>query len=151
MQIILLETISKLGRLGEVVNVKSGYARNYLIPQGKAQRATETAIAEFEKRRAELEQKQSDTLGAAQAVASRLEGLMLQIAQKTSSDGKLFGSVTTANIAEALKAQGFDIDKSMIRMPQGQLKQVGDYPIKVALYGDISAQITVSVLGEAIL
>ncbi len=149
MQIILLETISKLGRLGEVVNVKSGYARNYLIPQGKAQRATETAITEFEKRRAELEQKQSDTLAAAQSVAGRLEGLMLQIAQKTSSDGKLFGSVTNANIAEALKGQGFDIEKSMVRMPQGQLKQVGDYPIKVALYGDISAQITVSVLGEA--
>ncbi|MBX3630211.1 MAG: 50S ribosomal protein L9 [Nitrosomonas sp.] len=151
MQIILLETISKLGRLGEVVNVKSGYARNYLIPQGKAQRATETAIAEFEKRRAELEQKQSDTLAAAQAIAGRLEGLMLQITQKTSSDGKLFGSVTNTNIAEALKAQGFDIEKTMIRMPQGQLKQVGDYPIRVALYSDVSAQITVSVLGDAAL
>lgn len=151
MQIILLETISKLGRLGEVVNVKSGYSRNYLIPQGKAQRATETAIAEFEKRRAELEQKQSDTLAAAQAIAGRLEGLMLQITQKTSSDGKLFGSVTNTNIAEALKAQGFDIEKTMIRMPQGQLKQVGDYPIRVALYSDVSAQITVSVLGDAAL
>ena len=151
MQIILLETVSKLGRLGEVVNVKSGFARNYLIPQGKAQRATESAIAEFEKRRAELEQKQADTQAAAQAIAGRLEGLMLQIAQKTSSDGKLFGSVTNSNIAEALKEQGFDIEKSMIRMSHGQLKQVGDYPIKVVLYGDISAQITVSVLGEAAL
>ena len=149
MQIILMETIAKLGRLGEVVNVKSGYARNYLIPQGKAQRATETAIAEFEKRRADLEQKQSDTLAAAQAIAGRLEGLMLQISQKTSSDGKLFGSVTSTNIVESLKEQGFEVDKSMIRMPQGQLKQ--DYPIKVVLYGDISAQITVSVLGEAML
>lgn len=151
MQIILMETISKLGRLGEVVNVKSGYARNYLIPQGKAQRATETAIAEFERRRADLEQKQSDTLAAAQAIAGRLEGLMLQISQKTSSDGKLFGSVTSTNVVEALKEQGFDIEKSMIRMPQGQLKQIGDYPIKVVLYGDISAQVTVSVLGEAML
>jgi len=151
MQIILLETISKLGRLGDVVNVKSGYARNYLIPQGKAQRATETAIAEFEKRRAELEQKQADTQAAAQAIASRLEGLMLQIAQKTSSDGKLFGSVNSASIADALKEQGFEIEKSMIRMPDGQLKQIGDYPIKVVLFGDISAQITVSVLGEAAL
>jgi len=149
MQIILLETISKLGRLGDVVNVKSGFARNYLIPQGKAQRATETAIAEFEKRRAELEQKQADTQAAAQAVAGRLEGLMLQIAQKTSSDGKLFGSVNNSSIAEALKEQGFDIEKSMVRMPDGQLKQIGDYPIKIVLYGDISAQITVSVLGEA--
>lgn len=151
MQIILLETISTLGRLGDVVSVKSGYARNYLIPQGKAQRATETAIADFEKRRAELEQKQADTQAAAQAIASRLEGLMLQIAQKTSSDGKLFGSVNNASIAEALNEQGFNIEKSMIRMPDGQLKQIGDYPIKVALYGDISAQITVSVLGEAVI
>lgn len=151
MQIILLETVSKLGRLGEVVNVKSGYARNYLIPHGKAQRATEAAVAEFEQRRAELEKKQSDTQAAAQSIADRLEGLMLQIAQKTSSDGKLFGSVTNANIAEALKEQGFEIEKSMIRMPHGQLKQIGDYTIKVVLYGDISAQITVSVLGEATL
>ena len=151
MQIILLETISTLGRLGDVVSVKSGYARNYLIPQGKAQRATETAIADFEKRRAELEQKQADTQAAAQAIASRLEGLMLQIAQKTSSHGKLSGSVNNASIAEALNEQGFNIEKSMIRMPDGQLKQIGDYPIKVVLYGDISAQITVSVLGEAVI
>lgn len=149
MQIILLETISKLGRLGDVVSVKSGYARNYLIPQGKAQRATDTAIADFEKRRAELEQKQADTQAAAQAIASRLEGLMLQIAQKTSSDGKLFGSVNNTSIADALKEQGFDIEKSMVRMPDGQLKQIGDYPIKIVLYGEISAQITVSVLSEA--
>ncbi|SES98197.1 LSU ribosomal protein L9P [Nitrosomonas marina] len=149
MQVILMETVAKLGRLGEIVNVKSGYARNYLIPQGKAQRATEQTIAEFETRRAELEQKQADVQAAAQAIAERLEGLMLQISQKTSSDGKLFGSVTNANIAEALNEQGFTIEKSMIRMPHGQLKQVGDYPIKVMLHGDISAQITVSVLGEA--
>ncbi|SEN18256.1 50S ribosomal protein L9 [Nitrosomonas marina] len=149
MQVILMETVAKLGRLGEIVNVKSGYARNYLIPQGKAQRATEQTIAEFETRRAELEQKQADVQAAAQAIAERLEGLMLQISQKTSSDGKLFGSVTNANIAEALNEQGFAIEKSMIRMPHGQLKQVGDYPIKVVLHGDISAQITVSVLGEA--
>ena len=148
MQIILMETIAKLGRLGEIVNVKSGYARNYLIPQKKAQRATEQAIAEFETKRAELEKKQADTQAAAQALADRLEGLMLQISQKTSSDGKLFGSVTNANIADALNEQGFVIEKSMVRMPHGQLKQVGDYPIKVALYGDISEQITVSVLGE---
>ncbi|SER40201.1 large subunit ribosomal protein L9 [Nitrosomonas sp. Nm51] len=148
MQIILMETIAKLGRLGDVVNVKSGYARNYLVPQGKAQRATEQTIAEFETRRAELEQKQADVQAAAKAIADRLEGLMLQITQKTSNDGKLFGSVTNANIAEALNEQGFVIDKSMIRMPHGQLKQVGDYSIKVVLHGDISAQVTVSVLGE---
>lgn len=148
MQIILMETISKLGRLGDIVNVKRGYARNYLIPQGKAQRATEQAIAKFELKRAELERNQADSQAAAQAIADKLEGLLVQITQKTSSDGKLFGSVTSANIAEALKAQGFAIEKSMIRMPQGQLKQVGDYPVKVTLHSDISAQITVSVLGE---
>lgn len=148
MQVILMETISKLGRLGDIVNVKSGYARNYLIPQGKAHRATEQAKADFESKRAELERKQADSRAAAQAIADGMEGLLVQITQKTSSDGRLFGSVTNANIAEALKQQGYTIEKSMIRMPQGQLKQVGDYPVTVVLHGDISAQITVSVLGE---
>lgn len=148
MQVILMETISKLGRLGDIVNVKSGYARNYLITQGKAHRATEQAKADFESKRAELERKQADSRAAAQAIADGMEGLLVQITQKTSSDGRLFGSVTNANIAEALKQQGYTIEKSMIRMPQGQLKQVGDYPVTVVLHGDISAQITVSVLGE---
>lgn len=149
MQVILLEKIASLGQLGDIVNVKRGYARNYLIPQGKAKWATESAIADFNARRTELEKKQAETMAAAQALAAKLDGLLLQITQKSGVDGKLFGSVTNANIAEALKEQGYSIDKSMIRMPEGQLKQVGDYTLTVALHSDVSAHITVSVLGEA--
>ncbi|MCW5602237.1 50S ribosomal protein L9 [Nitrosomonas sp.] len=149
MQVILLEKIVNLGQLGDIVNVKRGYARNYLIPQGKAKWATENAIADFNARRAELEKKQAENMASAQALAAKLDGLMLQITQKSGVDGKLFGSVTNANIAEALKEQGYDIDKSMVRMPDGQLKQVGDYTLTIALHSDISAHITVSVLGEA--
>ena len=149
MQIILMEKITNLGQLGDVVNVKSGFARNYLIPQGKARRATEQAIAEFQSKRAELEKKQAAVLAAAQAVAVKLEGLLVQITQKAGSDGKLFGSVTNANIAEALAALGFTVERAMIRMPNGQLKQVGDYPMTIALNSDVTANITVSVLGEA--
>ncbi len=149
MQVILLEKIVNLGQLGDIVNVKRGYARNYLIPQGKAKWATESAIADFKTRRAELEKKQAETTAAAQALAAKLDGLLVQITQKSGVDGKLFGSVTNANIAEALQGQGFTIDKSMIRMPDGQLKQVGDYTLTIVLHGDVTAHITVSVLGEA--
>lgn len=151
MQIILMEKITNLGQLGDIVNVKSGFARNYLIPQGKAKRATEQTIAEFQSKRAELEKIQATSLAAAQAIADKLDGLLVQITQKTGSDGKLFGSVTNANIAEALVGLGFAIEKSMIRMPHGQLKQIGDYPLTVTLHGDVSTHITVSVLGEAML
>lgn len=151
MQIILMEKITNLGQLGDIVNVKSGFARNYLIPKGKAKRATEQTIAEFQSKRAELEKIQATSLAAAQAIADKLDGLLVQITQKTGSDGKLFGSVTNANIAEALVGQGFVIEKSMIHMPHGQLKQVGDYPLTVTLHSDVSAHITVSVLGEAML
>lgn len=151
MQIILMEKITNLGQLGDIVNVKSGFARNYLIPQGKAKRATEQAIAEFQAKRAELEKIQAAALAAAQAIAAKLDGLLVQITQKTGSDGKLFGSVTNANIAEALTEQGFSVERSMIRMAHGQLKQVGDYPLTIALHSDVSAHITVSVLGEAML
>lgn len=151
MQIILMGKITNLGQLGDIVNVKSGFARNYLIPQGKAKRATEQTIAEFQSKRAELEKIQAASLAAAQAIADKLNGLLVQITQKTGSDGKLFGSVTNTNIAEALVAQGFAIERSMIRMPHGQLKQVGDYPLTVTLHSDVSAHITVSVLGEAML
>jgi len=149
MQIILMEKVTNLGQLGDIVKVKGGFARNYLIPQGKAKRATEQAIAEFQSRRAELEKKQAAALAAAQAVAAKLDGLLVQITQKVGSDGKLFGSVTNANIAEALAGLGFTVERSMIRMPNGQLKQVGDYPLTVALSSDVAANITVSVLGEA--
>jgi len=148
MQIILLEKVANLGQLGEVVKVKDGFARNYLIPQGKAKRATQASLAEFEKRRAELEKAQADILAAAQEHAAKLDGLMVQVTQKAGVDGKLFGSVTNVDIAEALKAQGFDVPKAAIRMPQGPIKQIGDQQFKVALHSDVVVTITVSVLGE---
>jgi len=143
-----MEKVVNLGQLGDVVKVKNGYARNFLIPQGKAKRATQTAIAEFEAKRVELEKTQAEILAAAQAEAAKLDGLMVQITQKAGVDGKLFGSVTNADIEEALKALGFDIERSMIRMPQGSLKQVGDHPLTIALQSEVLAHIVVSVLGE---
>lgn len=148
MQVILLEKIVNLGSLGDVVKVKDGFARNYLIPQGKARRATPGNVAEFEKRRAELEQAQAETLAKAQEKAAKLDGLMLQITQKAGVDGKLFGSVTNVDIAESLKNQGFEVPKAAIHMPQGPLKTVGDHPIKIALHADVVVTVTVSVLGE---
>lgn len=148
MQVILLEKIANLGQLGEVVKVKDGFARNYLIPHGKAKRATAVNLAEFEKRRAELEKTQAEALAQAQEKASKLDGMMIQITQKAGVDGKLFGSVTNVDVADALKAQGVDVPRAMIRMPQGPLKTVGDHPIKVALHADVVATVTVSVLGE---
>lgn len=150
MQIILLEKIAKLGSLGSIVNVKPGYARNYLIPQGKARRATEKIIAEFEAQRAELEEKQAEILAVANAQAAKLSGLLIQISQKAGVDGKLFGSVTNANIAEELYKQDFSVEKSAIRMPEGQIKQVGDYTVTVILHSEVSVPVTVSVLGETV-
>lgn len=148
MQIILLEKIANLGQLGDVVKVKDGFARNYLIPQGKAKRATADNLAEFEKRRAELETAQAAALAQAQEKAAKLDGMMIQITQKAGVDGKLFGSVTNVDVAEALKTQGVEVLRSMIRMPQGPLKTVGDHPIKVALHADVVVTVTVSILGE---
>jgi len=148
MQVILLEKIVNLGSLGDVVKVKDGFARNYLIPHGKAKRATPGNIAEIERRRADLEKAQAEALTEAQEKAAKLDGLMIQITQKAGVDGKLFGSVTNVDIAEALKAQGHDVPKAEIRMPQGPLKQVGDHPIKIALHADVVVTVTVSVLGE---
>lgn len=148
MQIILLEKVGKLGALGDVVKVKDGYARNYLIPQGLAKRATEANKAEFEARRAELERTQADRLAAAQAQGARLEGLMLQITRKAGMDGRLFGSVSHIDVAEALAAQGFEIERAAIRMPDGHLKQVGDTQVDIALHADVVVPITVSILGE---
>jgi large subunit ribosomal protein L9 len=149
MQVILLEKVINLGTLGDVVRVKDGYARNFLIPQGKAKRATTANLADFEKRRAELEQAHAATLAQAQERAAKLEGLMVQVTQKAGVDGKLFGSVTNVDISEALKKQGFDVPKASIRMPEGPLKTIGDYPLKVALHTAVVVTITVSVLGEA--
>jgi large subunit ribosomal protein L9 len=148
MQIILLEKMANLGQLGDVVRVKDGFARNYLIPHGKARRATPENLAEFEQRRSELEKAQAETLAAAQEKAAKLDGLTVQITQKAGVDGKLFGSVTNFDIAEALTKQGFEVSKSAIRMPQGPLKTIGDHPLKIALHTDAVVTITVSVLGE---
>jgi large subunit ribosomal protein L9 len=148
MQVILLEKITNLGGLGEVVKVRDGFARNYLIPNGKAKRATPENVKEFEGRRAELERAQSDALTKAQEKGAKLDGMMVQITQKAGVDGKLFGSVNNVDISDALKAQGFEVAKAMIRMPQGPLKQVGDHPIKIALHADVVVTVTVSVLGE---
>ena len=148
MQVILLEKMSNLGALGEVVKVRDGFARNFLIPQGKAKRATPANMAEFEKRRAELEKAQADALTKAQEKGAKLDGLMLQITQKAGVDGKLFGSVTNIDIVEALKKQGIEIHRSEVRMPQGPIKMVGDHPVSIALQGDVVVAITVSVLGE---
>ncbi|MGE0558608.1 MAG: 50S ribosomal protein L9 [Burkholderiales bacterium] len=148
MQVILLEKVINLGTLGDVVRVKDGYARNFLIPQGKAKRATTANLADFEKRRVELEKAHAETLAKAQERAAKLDGLMLQVTQKAGVDGKLFGSVTNSDIAEALQKQGFEVVKSSIRMPEGPLKMIGDYPLKVNLHADVVVSITVSVLGE---
>ena len=148
MQIILMEKVVNLGGLGDIVKVKDGYARNFLIPQGKAKRATEANRKVFEEKRAELERIQAEAIAAAQAQAGKLEGLMLQIARKTGVDGRLFGSVSTHDIAEALAAQGFQIEKSAIRLPEGPLKTIGDTPVQIALHTDVVATVTISVLGE---
>ena len=150
MQIILLEKVVNLGGLGDVVKVKNGYARNFLIPQGKAKRATAVNLAEVEKTRAALEKAQSEALSAAQEKGAKLDGLMVQVSQKAGVDGRLFGSVTSYDIVAALKGQGFDIERSMIRLPQGPLKQVGDHPLAIALHADVVVHITVSVLGEQV-
>ena len=148
MQVILLERVANLGQLGDIVKVKPGYARNYLIPNGKAKRATEANLAEFERRRTELEKAQNEVLTVAQAHAAKLEGLLIQITQKAGVDGRLFGSVTNYDISEALKAQGHHVAKASVRLPHGPLKQVGDYEITLDLHSDAKAHIKVSVLGE---
>jgi len=149
MQIILLEKLPNLGELGDVVKVRQGYARNYLIPHGKAKRATAENLAEFEKRRAELEKAQAEALAAARERATAIDGLTVQITQKAGVDGKLFGSVTNSDISDAIKAQGHDVSKAQIRMPEGPLKQVGEHELKVALHADVIATIKFVVLGES--
>jgi large subunit ribosomal protein L9 len=148
MQIILLEKIINLGQLGEVVRVKDGYARNFLIPTGKARRATDSAIKEFEARRADLERVHADRLAEAQAQGERLQGLTLQISAKSGVDGRLFGSVTNFDVSEALGKQGFAVPKANVRLPLGPLKTIGDHKVSIALHTDVVVEITVSVLGE---
>ncbi len=149
MQVILLEKIHHLGELGAIVKVKDGYARNFLIPQGHAKRATKAAIAEFETRRAELEKAQAERIAAAQALADKLNGQSVEIASKVGVDGRLFGSVTNADIAEALNKLGFEIKKSQVRTPLGAIKSVGDFTITIGLMTEITADIVVKVVPEA--
>ncbi len=148
MQIILLEKVTNLGQLGDIVKVKDGFARNYLIPTGKAKRATEANVAEFEQRRSEIEKKQAGVLVDAQERAQKLEGLTVQIAQKAGVDGRLFGSVTNHDIADALKKHGFEVSKSIVRLPEGPLKQTGDYEVLLDLHTDVKATVKVSVVAE---
>ena len=148
MQVILLEKVANLGELGAVVKVKDGFARNFLIPQGKAKRATPENLKAFESRRADLEKAQNEALAKAKERGAKLEGLTVQITQKAGVDGRLFGSVTNYDIVEALEKLGHEVERAQVRMPQGPLKQVGDYPLSVALHTDVTATITVSVLGE---
>ena len=149
MQVILLEKVSNLGNLGEVVRVRDGYARNYLIPQKIARRATDAALKEFEARRAELEKAQAEKLAAAQSVGEKLAGQTVAISQKAGVDGRLFGSVTTQDIAAALATQGFEgLAKSQVRLTDGAIKAVGEFPAQVVLHADVVVDITIVVQGE---
>ena len=149
MQIILLEKVANLGQLGDVVKVKDGYARNFLIPKGKAKRATTANLAEFETRRAELEKQQAEILAAAQVRAEKLAEFSVKISQKAGVDGRLFGSVTNADIAEAITKAGVEVAKFEVRLPQGPFKQVGEYTVSVALHHDVVVDVNVTVVGEA--
>lgn len=148
MQVILLEKVTNLGNLGDVVRVKDGFARNFLIPQRKARRATEAAIADFSARRAELEKLAAEKLAVAQAIGEKLKGLVLEITQKAGVDGRLFGSVTNHDIADGLAAKGFQIEKASVRMPTGPLKLVGDHPVAIAVHADVVVDINIRVIGD---
>ena len=148
MQVILLEKVVNLGGLGEVVRVKDGYARNFLIPQRKARRATATAVAEFEAKRADLEKAAAEKLAAAQAQGEKLTGQVVKISQKSGVDGRLFGSVTNFDIADALAKLGFPVEKANVRLPQGPLKIVGEHAVSVALHTDVVIDVTVAIVGE---
>ncbi|PZO15763.1 MAG: 50S ribosomal protein L9 [Burkholderiales bacterium] len=148
MQIILLDKVVNLGALGDVVKVKDGYARNFLIPAGRARRATQNAIAEFEARRVELEKVAAAKHAEAQALGEKLAAVTVKLSQKAGVDGRLFGSVTNHDVSEELNKQGFKVAKSQVRMPNGPLKNVGDYTVSVNLHTDVTVDVNVSVLGE---
>ncbi len=150
MQIILLDKVVNLGNLGEIVRVKDGYARNFLIPSGRARRATATAKQEFEAKRAELEKAAAAKLATAQALGEKLSGTTVKLTQKAGVDGRLFGSVTNADISEELTKNGYQVAKAQIRMPNGPIKVVGDSTVSVALHTDVVVDITVSVYGETV-
>lgn len=148
MQVILLEKIANLGKLGDLVNVKPGYARNYLVPQGKATIATENNIKLFEERRAELEKASEDKLQAAQARGKEVEGKSVQIAERASEEGKLFGSVGVLEVAEAFTAAGFELNKSEVQMPEGPIKDLGEHELTVIIHPEVSFSVTVEVVAE---
>ena len=148
MQVILLEKVANLGNLGDVVKVKDGYARNFLIPTRAARRATESAIKEFEAKRAELEKAAAEKLAAASALGEKMSGRTVHITQKAGVDGRLFGSVTNFDIAEELGKQGYKVQKAQVRMPNGPIKVVGDSSVSVALHTDVVVDINVTVYGE---
>ena len=148
MQVILMEKVVNLGALGDVVKVKDGFARNFLIPQGKAKRATPENLKIIEAQRSELEAAAGAKLAAAQALAEKLEGKTFRISQKAGVDGRLFGSVTNVDVVDALKKEGFEVEKAMVRMPNGPLKNVGDHAVTVAPHSDAVANVTVTVVGE---
>lgn len=148
MEIILLETIDRLGGLGDRVNVRPGFARNYLLPQGKAKLATAANIAEIEAHRAELEKHQAEILAAARARAEQLDGLEVSISAKSGGEGKLFGSITNANITEAIGEKGIEVEKSEIRMPEGPIRVAGEYDIDIHLHAEVNATIKLTVIGE---
>lgn len=148
MEVILLENVTNLGALGDRVNVKSGYGRNYLVPQGKAVPATADRIQEFEKRRAELEKKANDALVAAQKRRDALAQLSITMAQKAGDEGKLFGSIGSLQIAQAVTKQGVQIEKSEVRLPEGPIRQIGDYEVGVHLHSDVDGVVKVTVIAE---
>jgi large subunit ribosomal protein L9 len=148
MEIILLETIERLGGLGDLVKVRAGFARNYLLPQGKAKLATAENIAEIAARRAELEKQQAEVLAAAKTRAEQLEGMEVSITAKSGGEGKLFGSITNANITDAIKEKGIDVEKSEIRMPEGPIRNAGEYDIDIHLHAEVNASIKLTVIGE---
>jgi large subunit ribosomal protein L9 len=148
MQVILIDKVVNLGNLGDVVKVKDGYARNFLIPTGRARRATQANMDAFAAQKAELERAAADKLAEAQSRAEKIEGFSVTVSQKAGVDGRLFGSITNADIADALKAQGHDVAKAEVRLPEGPFKAIGEYPVVLGLHHDVIANITVVVVGE---
>ncbi|MDP1862892.1 MAG: 50S ribosomal protein L9 [Thiobacillus sp.] len=148
MQIILMDTVVNLGKLGDVVKVKDGYARNFLIPTRRARRATQANMDAFAVQKAELERVAAEKLAEAQARAAKLEGCSVTVSQKAGVDGRLFGSISTSDIADALVAQGLEVVKNEVRMPEGPLKAIGEFPVVLGLHHDVVANITVVVVGE---
>lgn len=148
MQVILLEKVGRLGNLGDQVNVKSGYGRNFLIPFGKAVAATKTNVAEFEQRRAELEAAAAARRAGAEARAAQLAELVVTIAANSGDEGKLFGSVGTRDIADAITAAGVSVEKSEVRLPNGVIREIGEFPVDIQLHSDVTQTITLRVVAE---